>query len=182
MSIDPHPFPTYTAEDYAAWKGDWELWDGVPIAMSPSPFGRHQTVVAKIVTHLTLALEASDCHATVVSELDWIVRADTVVRPDVMLICGDPPETHQRATPALVVEVLSPSTQANDRGFKRTLYREQGVATYLIVDPVQETVESIPMDAPDAASTAVSSVQLTVCKDCAIDIDATRFFPKRHGT
>ena len=28
---------TYTYEDYKRWEGDWELIDGVPLAMAPSP-------------------------------------------------------------------------------------------------------------------------------------------------
>jgi len=30
--------PRYTYEDYKLWEGDWELLEGVPSAMAPSPF------------------------------------------------------------------------------------------------------------------------------------------------
>ena len=33
---------TYTYEDYKLWKGDWELVNGLPLAMSPSPTREHQ--------------------------------------------------------------------------------------------------------------------------------------------
>jgi len=52
-------------------------------------------------------------------------------------------EPLQRAFPApdLVVEVLSPSTEANDRGVKLTDYAAHGVLEYWIVDPDGETIE-----------------------------------------
>lgn len=34
--------PTYTVADYERWEGEWELWDGVPVAMSSAPIFRHQ--------------------------------------------------------------------------------------------------------------------------------------------
>ncbi len=43
--------------------------------------------------------------------------------------------------PDFIVEVLSPSTEANDRGIKFLDYAAHGVAEYWIVDPDRETVE-----------------------------------------
>ncbi len=34
--------PRYTIDDYKLWEGDWELIDGIPFAMTPSPFGKYQ--------------------------------------------------------------------------------------------------------------------------------------------
>ena len=41
MSIAPKYQPHYTVDDYQHWEGDWELWNGVAVAMAPSPFGPH---------------------------------------------------------------------------------------------------------------------------------------------
>lgn len=43
--------------------------------------------------------------------------------------------------PDLIVEVVSPSTEARDRGVKFEDYAAHGVGEYWIVDPVAETVE-----------------------------------------
>jgi Uma2 family endonuclease len=43
--------------------------------------------------------------------------------------------------PDLIVEVLSPSTEARDRGVKFLDYAQHGVAEYWIIDAVEETVE-----------------------------------------
>ena len=40
--------PHYTVDDYQHWQGDWELWNGVAIAMGPSPFGRHAQLVGQL--------------------------------------------------------------------------------------------------------------------------------------
>ncbi|MBW0000355.1 MAG: Uma2 family endonuclease [Verrucomicrobia bacterium] len=43
--------------------------------------------------------------------------------------------------PDLVVEVLSPSTQANDRGVKFDDYERSGVREYWLINPERRTVE-----------------------------------------
>ena len=125
--------PRYTVDDYRQWQGDWELWSGVAIAMTPSPFARHQFVASRLITELGVALRGSDFH--VLNETDWIVANDTVVRPDVVVIEGEIPDGHLRTSPRLVAEVISETTRAKDWGVKRELYEREGVEFYLILDP-----------------------------------------------
>jgi len=51
------------------------------------------------------------------------------------------PDTLRFPVPDLIVEVLSPSTEARDRGVKFEDYALHGVSEYWIVDTVAETVE-----------------------------------------
>ena len=51
------------------------------------------------------------------------------------------PDTLHFPIPDLIVEVLSPSTEARDRGIKFEDYALHGVREYWIIDPVAETVE-----------------------------------------
>lgn len=51
------------------------------------------------------------------------------------------PDQRLFPVPALIVEVLSPSTEANDRGVKFDDYARSGVRDYWLVDPGTETVE-----------------------------------------
>lgn len=52
------------------------------------------------------------------------------------------PDTLKFPIPDLIVEVLSPSTEARDRGIKLQDYALHGVAEYWIIDPMAETVEA----------------------------------------
>ena len=88
MSRAPRYHPHYTVDDYQHWEGRWELWEGMAIAMSPSPFGRHAKLLARTIAALQVAIDSAGCDATVLVEIDWIVSRDTVLRPDVTVVCG----------------------------------------------------------------------------------------------
>ncbi|MEM9367068.1 MAG: Uma2 family endonuclease [Planctomycetota bacterium] len=178
MSASIPDAPKYNVNDYAQWQGDWELWDGIAIAMSPSPFGEHQFVQAGLIRELGNGLRASACQAVVVGELDWIICDDTVVRPDVMVICGGIPERHLQRAPGLVAEVLSPSTRNNDLGFKRRLYASQGVSTYLIVEPDAKSIELLVLQADGQYESMNSrdAIELRPCEDCWIQIKPSDVF------
>jgi len=69
---------------------------------------------------------------------------DTVFYPDVFVTC-DPRDlrTEQVFTaPTVIVEVLSPTTQAYDRGLKFTLYRNlASLREYTLIDPETREVQ-----------------------------------------
>ena len=44
--------PNYNYDDYRLWQGDWELINGIPYSMTPSPTITHQAVASKIVSSL----------------------------------------------------------------------------------------------------------------------------------
>jgi Uma2 family endonuclease len=54
-----------------------------------------------------------------------------------------------QSVPDLVVEVLSPSTRANDEGAKRDLYMRSGVRELWLVDPDARTITRVRPDAAD---------------------------------
>ncbi|RMG60922.1 MAG: Uma2 family endonuclease [Bacteroidetes bacterium] len=55
-------------------------------------------------------------------------------------------ETMRHPAPDLVVEVLSQSTEARDRGIKFRDYAAHGVTEYWIIDPLKQTVEAHTLD------------------------------------
>ncbi len=142
MSSVPRYEPRYSYEDYLQWSGDWELWNGNAVAMTPSPFAPHERIVARFVQTLRNQIDEQECDCEVYAGLDWVVASDTVVRPDVMVVCGHQPAEHLRSAPSLIVEVLSPSTESKDRNEKRSLYERQGVEFYLLADPQECTLEA----------------------------------------
>jgi Uma2 family endonuclease len=132
--------PHYTVADYQHWEGDWELWYGTAIAMSPSPFGPHERAVAKFVAQIDSSVTNGKCDCAVYAGLDWIVQNDTVVRPDVMIVCGNQPIRHLEKPPVLAIEVLSESTATKDNDAKRELYENQRVEHYLIADTAERFI------------------------------------------
>jgi Uma2 family endonuclease len=62
-----------------------------------------------------------------------------IVEPDLLLVAGDQleilTEKNVMGTPALVVEILSPSTRKRDLHLKRRLFERSGVREYWLVDP-----------------------------------------------
>jgi Uma2 family endonuclease len=110
----------YTYADYLTWPDDvrYELIDGVAYLMSPAPTLDHQDVVGEVYRQLANALEGQPCRVYVSPVDVRVPRADeddadidTVVQPDVLVIC-DRAKTDRRGVrggPDFVVEVLSPT-------------------------------------------------------------------------
>ena len=179
MSAIPKYLPHYTLADYALWQGDWELWQGVPVAMTPSPFGRHQWVAGQIVRQFSNSLDANCDDCFVLMETDWIVSEDTVVRPDIVIVCGPFPERHIVEPPRLIVEVLSPSTEEKDRTAKLDLYAAQSVEFYLLVDPIGKCIEAFRRDAVTgkyAAMPGWDALAFELGSNCVARLDLRSLF------
>ncbi|MCP4787501.1 MAG: Uma2 family endonuclease [Fuerstiella sp.] len=154
--------PNHSADEYRRWEGDWELWEGVPVCMSPSPTARHQLVSLNLAAALRDAIEGNvRCDCLVVYETDWQIGDSTVIRPDISVLCNGLPNQFIDYPPSVIVEVLSSSTAEKDRTVKRQLYEGQGVAVYLLVDPDSGIIEALqladgkylPLDADDRTLT-----------------------------
>jgi len=126
--------PKYTVDDYRLWEGDWELIEGIPYAMSPSPFGIHQRVISELISQILPQIKSCDNHCYVYPELDWIIDENTVLRPDLIVICRDIKE-YLKETPEVVVEVVSKSTAQKDEHLKFAIYEKEKVPFYVLVYP-----------------------------------------------
>lgn len=177
MSTAPRYEPHYSVADYLQWEGDWELWSGTAVAMSPSPLGPHERAAAKLVFQIESCLQASGCPCASYAGLDWIVTDDTVVRPDVMVVCGSQPGRHLERPPELAIEILSDATAEKDRTAKRRLYELAGVGHYLLVDPLAMTIEWLALGADgtyhdrSADIAEAERFSLTLPDGCRIDVD-----------
>jgi Uma2 family endonuclease len=112
-----------------------EVIDGVLI-VSPAPNLRHQICLLDLAVRLNAA--APDDVTVLVAPYDWRPPTRESLQPDVVVIRradGDP-DGPLRATPLLVVEVLSPSSIQYDNAVKRAAYERLGALAYWIVDPV----------------------------------------------
>lgn len=88
------------------------------------------------------------------SPIDVVLSDEDVLQPDVIFISRQRKDIITadaiEGAPDLVVEVLSPSTEAKDRGTKKELYAAYGVREYWIVDPARMAVEVYRARSADA--------------------------------
>ncbi len=124
----------YTYDDYATWSGEWELIYGLPLAMSPSPNVEHQTIAYDIAFELKLNAKKCD-YCLILGETDWKINDDTVVKPDVVVVCNETNSNYITKTPEIIIEVISKSTAKRDEKTKFQLYQEERVPYYIIVYP-----------------------------------------------
>ena len=140
MSIAEKYRPYYTYDEYAQWEGHWELIEGMPYAMSPLPVPEHQRISLKLCMSFEEAL--SGCkQCKVYPPIDWKIAEDTVVQPDVLVVCKKIEKKFLDFPPSLVIEILSPSTASKDRNEKMELYKTQKVKYYCIVDVQFKKIE-----------------------------------------
>ena len=138
-----------TPEEYLAWerKSDTkhEYLHGEIIAMSGASRA-HSLIVTNISGELYIQLKGGICE---VHTNDMRVRTHpetSYFYPDVVVVCGEP-RFEDRAfdtllNPIVLVEVLSPSTQAYDRGEKFKNYQQlTSLREYILVSQDEVRVE-----------------------------------------
>ena len=110
----------------------YELVDGRVVAMAP-PVEAHGTIVANLAAAIRPRLKAP-CRVVVEAGITPPDRADTWYQADLVVTCA-PAERGARAItePRLIVEVLSPSTAAHDRGVKLADYRRIASVEQILV-------------------------------------------------
>ena len=126
----------YTVQDYQNWEDRWELIRGEAWAMSPAPTTQHQDLVLSLGSLLANFLKGKPCQPFV-APTDVYLADDTVVQPDVLVVC-DPAIIVTKGiigAPTFVAEVLSDSTANKDLTVKKALYEAHGVQEYWLVFP-----------------------------------------------
>lgn len=119
-----------------------ELLNGKIVMMS-SPSVNHSQVASNIYYAFRNYLKGKTCRAFN-DGVDVYLTDDDRVIPDAMIVCNRDIIRLDgiHGAPDLIVEVLSPGTAKNDRGYKKSLYEKSGVKEYWIVDPVSRTLEA----------------------------------------
>ncbi len=161
----------YTYQDYLLWKGDWELVNGYPYAMAPSPIRNHQWFASKFIQKAGNELERliSNCKCQTYADLDWVIDNDSVVRPDCMIVCGEFEEDFLNFPPKLIVEISSPSTKLRDRNTKFNLYEMKSVKFYIIAATETKKVEAFELISGKYVAKTDTIFQLA--ENCKIDFD-----------
>lgn len=142
----PH-YPYISVEDYLILDNTskdvhYEYLDG-ELHMLAGGKNDHSRIAANLINMLEQALEDSPCQVFT-SDVRLKLSETRYVHPDTAVTCDprDLEEDDNISYPRFVAEVLSPSTEAVDKGKKSTYYRQcQSIQEYLIVDPQQIYVD-----------------------------------------
>ncbi len=153
----PQPVKRYTPEEYytlervATYKSDY--YDGEIFAMAGGT-SRHSLIVMNVGGELRQRLKGNPCTPYESNQRVAIQATGLRVYPDVSVYCealkyDDQDSRLETAiNPTLVIEVLSPSTEAYDRGLKFDNYRQiPSLRGYVLVSqevPHVETFERRP--------------------------------------
>jgi Uma2 family endonuclease len=135
-----------TAEEYLTWEltqeGRYEYWDGEVVAMSGGT-RNHNRVSGDFFRLLADALVDRPCEVYIVDIKVQVEPGQKYFYPDVVVTCDQRDDDPQLVKfPCLIVEVLSPSTEALDRGAKFAKYRQfSTLQEYVLVQVDQPMVE-----------------------------------------
>lgn len=118
-----------------------ELLNGIPVMMAPAS-STHTYVSDNILHCFKSYLKGRQCVPFGDNLLVHLTENDQFI-PDVMVVCDRRKIRLDGiyGAPDLVVEVLSPSTARNDKGYKRNAYESGGVREYWIVDTSHRSIE-----------------------------------------
>jgi Uma2 family endonuclease len=141
--------PAYSAEEYLALERQAptknEFHDGEIFAMTGAS-RKHNLIAVNIARELSLQLKKRPCEAYIGDMRVKAAQAHSYHYPDIVVVCGTPQfeDAHVDTllNPTLLIEVLSPSTEAYDRGGKFAHYRKMAsLCEYLLVTQDQPTIE-----------------------------------------
>ncbi len=136
-----------TYEEYLAWESTQEMrhefCDGEVIAMAGGN-RNHNRVSLNFSKILDNALADRSCEVYIADVKVQVQPRRKYFYPDVVVTCDerDRHEPQVVSFPCLIVEVISPSTEGFDRGFKFSQYRSfETLQEYVLVQVEQPIVE-----------------------------------------
>ena len=143
------PQPRLTPEQYLelerAAEFRHEYYNGRMCAMAGASY-RHTKIIGNIAAALHDLFRGRPCDV-LTTDLRTCVSPDGLYTyPDIVVVCGEPRFLDTQADTLLntvvIVEVLSPSTEAYDRGLKFAQYRKlESLQEYVLVSQAEPRVE-----------------------------------------
>jgi Uma2 family endonuclease len=146
MIANPQP-PDITVEAYLVAEANspikHEYRDGYIYAMAGAS-DAHVTISLNIGAIFKNYLRGSGCRAYLSDMRVNVSARNSYYYPDVMVTC-DPRDrelTYYKQYPCLIIEVLSPSTEAFDRGDKFTDYQQlESLQEYILVSHTRQRID-----------------------------------------
>lgn len=141
-----------TADEYLNWEAQsdskHEYIDGQVYAMAGAS-DAHVTIAGNLFALLRSHVRGSGCRVYIADMKARIESLNRFYYPDVMVTCDarDLETSTYKRFPCLIVEVLSDSTEASDRGDKFFAYQElDSLREYVLVNTKQQRIECFRRD------------------------------------
>lgn len=155
-----------------------EYRDGAIVAMVGASYA-HNTIVGNVFANLRARLRSGPCRVNFSDLRVQIPGERFYTYPDLTVICGQPHFSDDRQdtllNPQIIIEVLSPSTEAYDRGAKFRHYRSsESLREYVLIEQDSQRIEHFVRQAndlwllPDATGPGAALHLPTI--DCAIPL------------
>lgn len=137
--------PRLERQDFIAWENGQserhEYLEGEVFAMV-GVRDRHNIIAGNFYLQLRPHLKGSPCRTYMADIKLEVAAADAVFYPDLFVTCEPQPDPLVKRDAGLIIEVLSPSTEAYDRGRKFAAYRLlPGLREYLLVSSDAALIE-----------------------------------------
>ncbi|NCO36884.1 MAG: Uma2 family endonuclease [Armatimonadetes bacterium] len=115
----------------------------------------HNVISGNVIRHLGNLLVGKPCEVYPSDMRLQVAETGLFTYPDIMVVCDKPvfvdDEVDTLLNPKLIVEVLSPTTEANDRGWKWAHYRQlRSLAEYILIPQDDYRVEQYSRQADDS--------------------------------
>lgn len=134
---------------------------GGELVVTPAPSPRHQRVVTDLVTRLNAFVQENGLGHVLAGPVDVLLGEGDYLEPDIVFVIRRNrhllTDRGIEGPPDLVVEVVSPSTAARDRGVKLERCRHFGVTEYWVVDPDARAIEVRSLAAGEAEPTVLGA-------------------------
>lgn len=144
------PIPRMTPQEYMEYEGQTEVrneyYDGVIVAMTgDSP--EHNKITFNLIAELGPQIKGSDCTGFSSDMRVSVPACNKYFYPDGLITCGEPlyeelAGLRSLRNPTLIIEVLSESTEAKDRGEKFICYQTlESLSIYVLVTQYRPQIE-----------------------------------------
>jgi len=161
--------------------GRWELRDGRPIMMSPER-AMHALTKYAAQESLKTAIQRAGLPCRMFPDgMTVRIAARTAFEPDALVVCPAPRDlnTMEIPNPVIVVEVLSPSTAADNHGVKFDGYFSvRSVEHYLIIDADRRIMIHHKRGQAEAIETRVLKSGKVLLDPPGLEAEVEAFFPE----
>jgi Uma2 family endonuclease len=145
-------FPRFTPEEYFAWEEQQQLRheyiDGEVYAMTGGTLN-HSEIAGNLTFLLKAHLRGGACRVLNSDGRVNIYDSNDYVYPDLTVTCDGRDKSNTKFVnhPCLIVEVLSPTTEAYDRGEKFFMYRRSpSLQDYILVSANKMAIDVFHKD------------------------------------